>query len=217
MIKLVIFDLDGTILYTLPDLCAAMNHALDTLGYPKITLDQARAYIGNGIGKFAQRAMNTAEDDPEIDACLDAFRAYYHDHLADDTHPYPGIIETLQRLREHGIKTAVLSNKYDEASRYLCGRFFDGLFDAAYGESKSIPRKPKPDGVLMVCEKLGVAPEQTVYIGDSDVDYKTSVNSGTSHISVLWGYRSEECLKEAGAVNFARKPSELFDMIVGEK
>ena len=214
MVKLAIFDLDGTVLFTLGDLLGAMNYAMRSVGAKEITIEQASAYIGNGIRKFTSRALGTTDDDERVDCCVAAFKEYYGAHLADRTVPYDGIVEMLQKLREAGIKTAVLSNKYNEATVFLIKRFFPGLIDAAYGECEKAPRKPSPTGVMLICSELGVSAEETVFIGDSPVDFKTAQNAKTSHIGVSWGYRSVAQLTDAGVENIAYSADELYEKII---
>ena len=209
--KAVVFDLDGTLLDTLEDLTAAVNHALRECGYPEHTMDDVRGFVGNGIGMLIQRAL-PSEKDADAEAyqlTLQAFKLYYAQHNCDTTVPYRGVPTLLRALRSAGVKIAVVSNKNDDNVKALCQRFFPGLVDEAAGEREGVCRKPAPDTVLNVMKAFNVTPGETLYVGDSDVDVKTAANAGVDCAAVLWGFRSEKHLKEAGAETLFRSPAEL--------
>jgi phosphoglycolate phosphatase len=197
--KLVIFDLDGTILNTLEDLCDATNYALAQFGFGVRTLDEVRLFVGNGIGKLIERAVPNGTDAKTTEAVLKVFKEYYGEHCEDKTVAYEGVMEMLEELRAAGIKTAVVSNKADFAVQKLCEKYFDGMFDDCVGERSGVPRKPAPDSVYGILDKLGVAAEDAVYVGDSDVDIATARNAGLDEILVSWGFRGREFLLEHGA------------------
>ncbi|MBR3629835.1 MAG: HAD hydrolase-like protein, partial [Oscillospiraceae bacterium] len=150
--KLVIFDMDGTILDTLEDLAAAGNHALGVCGMPQRTVDEVRQFVGNGIRNYLNLAVPEGTPPEEVDRVQAAFTAYYAVHCADRTAPYPGMTELLGTLRSAGIRTAVVSNKPDYGVQALCAQYFPGLFDAAAGEREGVRRKPAPDAVEAVLE-----------------------------------------------------------------
>lgn len=218
MIKLAVFDLDGTLLDTVPDLTAAMNFALRQMNKPEITIDQARAFIGNGIKMFAKRAISgsyeTDTGDNLADEAVSYFKSYYSKHLTDHTTPYDGIAELISKLRKSGVKTAVFSNKYDAATKHIIEYFFPGMFDAVLGESDICPRKPDPAGFLEICKMLGCEPSDAVMTGDSPTDINAAKNANARFVSVLWGYRSREALTEAGAEALAADAGELYDIIM---
>ena len=218
MIKLAVFDLDGTLLDTVPDLTAAMNFALRQMNKPEITTEQARAYIGNGIKMFAKRAISNSYDtdtsDEEADEAVGYFKSYYAEHLTDHTAPYAGMAELVKKLKQNGIKTAVFSNKYDAATKHIIEYFFPGLFDVVHGESDTSPRKPDPAGFFEICKETGCEPEDAVMTGDSPADLMAARNAGTRCICVLWGYRSKEKLLEAGADMLAEDSGELYGLIM---
>ena len=139
---------------------------------------------------------------------------YYIEHSADSTKPYEGICELLKRLKAAGIKCAVVSNKADAAVQQLVIDYFDGLFDAALGESPAIKKKPAPDMTKSVLNKLGISEKDAVYIGDSDVDIQTARNSGLDEILVDWGFRSREFLEQHGAKRIVSTTDEVYDIIV---
>ena len=214
--RLAIFDLDGTLLDTLDDLTDATNVALRENGYPIHTKKEICAFVGDGIKKLIERAVPLHAGQQDIARVFAAFVAYYTAHCADKTAPYEGIIPLLHALRAAGVKTAVLSNKADHATKALCNLYFAGLFDVVVGEreSEGIPKKPAPDGVFAIMRECGTAACDTVYIGDSEVDLVTAKNAGTHVISVAWGFRSVELLRENGAKVFADTPRELEALIL---
>lgn len=215
MYKLAVFDMDGTILDTLEDLMDSVNFALSECGYPTRTYDEVRRFVGNGIRKLIERAVPEGLTVEEIDRVHEVFTGHYKLHCADKTKAYDGIKPLLEKLRANGIKTAVVSNKADYGVQELCREYFDGLFDYAVGEREGIRRKPAPDSVNEALRVLNTDKSEAVYIGDSDVDFETAKNAELTCISVLWGFRDEEFLRERGATLFVRRPEEIFDIIMG--
>lgn len=214
--KLAIFDMDGTILNTLEDLTDSTNYALRSCQMPEHTIDEVRQYVGNGIRKLIERAVPEGTSEAECDHVFDVFMKHYEVHCYDKTRPYPGIMEFMRELKKKGCLLAVVSNKADEAVQILCERFFDGIFDCAMGERAGVPKKPAPDSVLNTMKELGISKEESIYIGDSDVDLATACNSGLEHVIVTWGFRDRPFLEEKGAVNFADTPEEILPFIVGK-
>lgn len=205
-----IFDLDGTLLNTLGDLCAAVNAGLTAHGFPAITEEQTRQRVGNGIRNLILRSLPEGTDGGTVDACLAAFRAHYEAHLHDATQPYRGIPALLRALRAQGVKTAVLSNKYDPAAKRLIEFFFPGLTDLTFGERTGVPRKPDPASVREAMAVLGVPASETLYIGDSGVDMQTAKNADLTAAGVTWGFRDRETLLESGADFLAGHPAQLL-------
>ena len=212
--KLAVFDMDGTILNTLEDLADSTNYALKANGLPERTIDEVRRFVGNGIRLLIERAVPTDTDKKLTDKVFDTFKEYYKTHCAVKTRPYDGIKDVLLELRKAGCLTAVVSNKADFAVQDLCKDYFDNLFDFAIGERADIKKKPAPDSVFEVLSKLNVEKDNAVYIGDSDVDFATSVNAGMDVIMVGWGFRDEEFLREKGAKRIIKQPSEILDIIL---
>lgn len=207
--KLMVFDMDGTILDTLEDLTDAMNYTLRSCGYPERTIAEVRTFVGNGIYKLVERAAPAGSTSAEWDRLYRIFMPYYQAHCYDKTRPYAGIPELMARLRESGALIAVVTNKADAAAQELCERFFPGLVDRAVGERPGQRKKPAPDAVFTVLESLHIAPGDAVYIGDSEVDLETAVNSGLDHIIVTWGFRDREFLETRGAQVFADTPEDV--------
>ena len=205
-----IFDLDGTLLDTLNDLAASTNYAMRTHHLPEHTIDEVRRFVGNGVSKLIERAVPGGKDNLLFEPALATFREHYLIHQYDTTTPYPGIMSMLRRLKEAGKATAVVSNKFDAATKALCQRFFGPLVDVAIGESASVARKPSPDTVIEALRILGIPSQGAVYVGDSEVDLATAANCHMPCISVLWGFRDRECLIGHGAKVFVAKPSDIF-------
>lgn len=212
--KAAIFDMDGTLLNTLDDLAASTNAALAAHGMPLRTTDEVRRFVGNGIPNLIRRAVPAGTDEATQRAVFDTFCANYAVHDADTTAPYPGIIGLLEHLRAQGVLCAVVSNKGDFAVQALVEHYFDGLFGFAVGEREGIRRKPAPDTVFAALEALGVEPGEAVYVGDSEVDVATAQASGLDCIAVTWGFRSVECLLEAGATTLVSTADELAAAIL---
>ncbi|MBQ8684992.1 MAG: HAD-IA family hydrolase [Clostridia bacterium] len=213
MYKTIVFDLDGTLLDTLDDLTSSTNAALAAFSLPQRTKAEVQSFVGNGIKNLIRRAIGA--HDADLEAVLAAFRAHYQDHCEDLTKPYEGILDLLRALRARGAKLAVLSNKADFAVKRLADAYFYGLLDEAVGENEAlgIRKKPAPDALYTVMEKLSASREETVYIGDSDVDIQTARNAGVDCISVTWGFRDERFLCENGATKLARTAEELLRMV----
>lgn len=204
-----IFDLDGTLLDTLDDLAASCNYAMRAMGFPEHGIDDVRRFVGNGVRKLIERAVPDGDRNPLFEQALDTFRQHYMAHSLDTTQPYPGIMALLKALKEKGKRVAVVSNKFDAATKSLCRHFFGPLVDVAIGESERVKKKPAPDTVLEALRQLGAEKGGAVYVGDSDVDIATAANSGIPCISVLWGFRDRQFLIDHGATTLIAKPSEL--------
>lgn len=209
-IKAVIWDLDGTLLNTLDDLAASTNAALAQNDLPVRTTDEVRRFVGNGVHKLIERAVGEpGAKHPKFDAVLSAFVAHYGEHSKDQTRPYDGIIAVLDELAGCGVKHAIVSNKVDFAVKALSKEYFGERMLSAVGDDPSRAKKPAPDSVWEAMRQLGVTAQEAVYVGDSDVDVITARNAGIPCIAVTWGFRSEECLLEAGAQHIAHKAAEI--------
>ena len=207
-----IFDLDGTLLDTLTDLAASCNYALRTHGMPEHSVDDVRRFVGNGVRLLMERAIPNGAANPDFEATFATFREHYMHHSLDTTRPYPGILEMLSDLKARGCRLAVVSNKMMAATVELCRHFFPDVIEVAIGEheAEGIRKKPAPDTVFAALRELGVEKDGAVYVGDSDVDVQTAVNSGLPCISVLWGFRDRDFLIQHGAKTFISAPSELL-------
>ena len=190
--RLVLFDLDGTLLDTLEDLSAAVNHALGKRGLPGHSTAEYMKMVGHGIRNLVTQALpaEMQADAGLIDSALADFKAYYTAHIDVHTHPYPGMQEVVRRLHEAGVQLAVASNKFQEGAEYLVRKFFPGIpFAAVLGNRPGFPLKPDPEIVGEVLRTTGVRPEEAVLVGDSPTDMKTAANGGIDAIAVSWGYR----------------------------
>lgn len=212
--KAAIFDMDGTILDTLADLCSSVNASLRREGFPERTMEEVRSFVGNGAAKLIERAVPAGTAAETARRVLDFYRPYYEAHAAEQTRPYLGVPEALDALRAAGVKLAVVSNKPEAATRKLAARYFPGAFGAVIGARDGTAVKPAPDLLLEAMDALGVRPEETLYVGDSDVDIATAKNAGCACLSVAWGFREEAFLRAHGAARIARDAAELAAAIL---
>lgn len=208
--KAVLFDLDGTILNTIPDLWHSANYALHTLGYPERTLEEVNSFVGNGVRMLMKRALPEGVDDDIWEEAVKLQKQFYNMNLAVETRPYEGIPSLLLDLKKQGYVIGTVSNKYDEAVQRLMEIYYPGVFDIALGSSDTVPLKPDRAMVDIALEKLGVSAKDTVYVGDSEVDYRTAVNAELFPVLVDWGFRSRDVLETTGATVIISYPSELY-------
>lgn len=209
----IIWDLDGTLMDSLQDLFLAVNHALRQYSMPERTYDEVRQFVGNGVRRLMILSVPNGDANPLFEDVFASFKAYYVNHCQDNTGLYPGISETLQRLKAAGCRMAIVSNKLQAGVDELYGAYFKDTIDVAIGERPEVRRKPQPDMVLLAMEQLGVTKEEAVYIGDSEVDVATARNAGLPCISVLWGFRDRETLVNCGANMFVGKPEEICSLL----
>lgn len=201
--KVILFDLDGTLLDTLEDLAEAVNAALRKRGLPMHSTDEYRKMVGHGVRNLVTVALPEAfrADEAFIDSCLADFKAYYTEHIDVHTHPYPGIPELLSRLHESGSRIAVASNKFQEGTERLIAEFFPGIpFVAILGNRPGYPLKPDPEIVGEVLRKADASPAGAILVGDSSTDMLTARNGGIRSIAVTWGYRPMTATPEYPAV-----------------
>lgn len=211
VVDTVVFDLDGTLLNTLTDLLNAVNHVLDAHGLPLRTIDQMRHDVGNGNVLTLARSLPDGTDQPGFEDMLEEFRSFYARHMNDTTRPYTGVLDAVRTLIAAGFKTAIVSNKYDPNVKALNEETFNGLFPVAMGEDEAngVRRKPEPDMVLAALDALRSDQARAVYVGDSNTDILTAINSGLPCISVAWGFRTREELEGYGADTIIDSPGEL--------
>ncbi len=209
MKKAVIFDMDGTVLYTLGDIVSCMNKALLKNGLPEIEEEVIRVHIGNGIYNEVRHSVPEGTDEETIARVHQDFKAFYAACSFAETKPYDGIIDLLHWLKEQDILIAIVSNKGDFALRELNRIYFASLWDAESGERDGIARKPAPDMVLAVLDELGVEVGDAVYVGDSEVDHATAMNCGMDCILVSYGYRTREFLASLGGFPIVESVDEL--------
>lgn len=205
-----IFDLDGTLLDTLPDLVRLTNMVLEECGWPTHTSDEILSYVGDGGRVLLRRAAPEGTPPDKIDAAFARWQALYPTYGHALTRPYDGIPETLETLKHAGMKLGVLSNKFDAAAQSVIAEHFPGVFDIVRGECADIPRKPDPAGLERMMSSLGVGPDQTVYVGDSGTDIATAHAARVVSVGVAWGYRPLAELEAAGATYLALSPAEII-------
>ncbi len=211
--KAVIFDLDGTLLDTLQDLYASVNHALTPYGLPNRSKDEVRQFLGNGIRRLIELSVPEGCDAQCTEDVLAEFRAYYLVHSLDSTRPYAGVEDMLDKCRALGLRTAIVSNKLNPAVQDLRDRFFADKVDTAVGETNGTRRKPAPDMVLKVMAELGVSCGEAVYVGDSEVDLQTARNASLPCIAVSWGFRGRDFLERQGAETIIDNPTDLMQYL----
>ena len=216
MIKNLIFDLDGTLLNTLADLRDSTNFALKKFNFPERTTDEVRNFVGNGLRMLVKRAVPQGTNDKTVDAVLSEMKAHYREHYHDGTVPYDGILPFLHKMKWCGLRMAIVSNKANPMVQLLRTLYFDDLIPVAVGELDGVPRKPAPDMVRIAMQRLGCTEENTVYIGDSEVDIETAKNAGLPCFSVGWGFRTEESLRSAGAETIYCSPAELQEALISQ-
>lgn len=233
-----VFDMDGTVLNPLGDLTDAINYAMEQAGHRhNYTQDLVRQFFGSGVTVAIIRALATEQgtepddllqvgtdhdsisgriDADEVKRIQEIYVPYYAAHCSDKTGPYDGIPEVLRALRAAGVKTAVVSNKPDVAVQTLVKELFDGLFDLSIGEMDGVRRKPAPDMTDKALRELGCTDKKkAVYIGDSEIDMQTAVNSGLDCISVDWGFRGRKFLEDNHSPCIVSKPDDLIPLILG--
>lgn len=215
----VVFDLDGTLLNTLGDLHGAVNHTLQTMGFPLRTQDEVRLFVGNGIRKLIQRSLpENHKDEGTVSEAYRIFCNFYEEHCADLTAPYDGIPELIARLSKEGLPMSVVSNKDEDASIRLCSRFFgDGAFVSVLGSRPDRPRKPDPSGVFSALSAMGGSPRTAVYVGDSDVDFFTAANAGMDCILASWGFRGRAQLEKLPNAVIVDDTEQLLSLLSGKK
>ena len=213
--KIIIFDLDGTLLNTLEDLTDSTNFALKSCSFPTKTIEEVKNFVGNGVSKLFERAVPKGTKKEILIKCINIFKKHYSENMYHKTVPYNGIIQLLKELKTNDYKIAVVSNKFDLAVKDLCKKYFADLIDFSAGENENlgIKKKPAPDTVLKILNKFNLNSEQAVYIGDSEVDIQTAKNSNIQCISVTWGFKNREFLISNGATNIANSPQEIIEII----
>ena len=213
MKKLVIFDLDGTLLNTIADLGNACNYALRTMGFSEHALSTYNYMVGNGVRKLIERAEPDA--DPSVtEELLKLFREYYDVHCTDLTVPYNGIHELLHELRKRDVKVAVTSNKYQAAVEKIIGHYFPDIdFAALLGQVEDRPVKPDPSIVFAALNESPTPKAEVLYVGDSAVDMETARRACVESVGVTWGFRPVSELRAAYADHIVYTPEEILKLI----
>jgi phosphoglycolate phosphatase len=209
-----IFDLDGTLVDSLPGIAASLNHALGSLGLPPHIPADVRTFIGDGSWILAQRAAPAGSPDATVDAIEKAFKIHYDLNWAAGTAPYPGISQMLKSLAERGHPLAVLSNKPHPFTAAIVQALFPEIsFAIIVGQKPGIPHKPDPTGALEIIRAFGQPAEICTLIGDSTIDLETARNAGLQSIAVTWGYHDRTPLADAGPGHLIEEPGALLDLL----
>lgn len=213
MKKLVIFDLDGTLLNTIYDLGEACNYALRKMGFAQHPIPAYNYMVGNGVRRLMQRAQPDA-DDATINKLLEHFKEYYDLHCADETKPYKGIPELLFDLTSRGVSVAVASNKYQAAVDKIIGHYFpDVPFVSIQGQQLNRPVKPDPSIVFTILSQHPTPKSEVLYVGDSAVDIETARRACVTSVGVTWGFRPAAELREAHADHIVSNPAEILNFL----
>ncbi|MCH5186043.1 MAG: HAD family hydrolase [Oscillospiraceae bacterium] len=218
MEKMCIFDLDGTLINSLPAISHFANIALNSVGLGPIDTDTYRYYVGDGMDTLLHRCLAhyNADTEENFSQMRAVYKSGYDNDVLYDTRAYDGIPELLDELKKIGVKICVLSNKPDNAAVCAVDKLFGkNRFDLVIGQVDGQRKKPAPDGVFSICDRMGISPGRTVFVGDTNVDILTGKNAGAFTVGVLWGYRDEKELRENGADKIISYPSELIDIITG--
>ena len=216
MKKLAIFDLDGTLLNTIKDLGEAVNFALDRNGFHTHSVASYPYFVGNGVRRLIERSLpeDARKKAAVVDAMLKDFKQYYNEHNTDRTVPYDGIPELLQQLNESGVKLAVASNKYQQATLKIINHFFPDIpWIAIQGQQEGVPVKPDPSIIFMILSEAKIAKQDTIYIGDSGIDMETARRACIDSVGVTWGFRPVKELKEYHANVIINKPQDITAII----
>ena len=213
--KALIFDLDGTLIDSLADIAESINRMLDGRGYPRCAPESFKEMVGDGMEKLVERALPETERSAElITVCTEEYRTHYDRLWNAETTPYAGIDTLLDTLRTRGLKLGVISNKAHRFTVPMTEHFFgQGRFDAILGQRDSVPRKPAPDAAREMIAQFGLNPAQCAYVGDSGIDMKFALAAGMTGIGVLWGFRSEQELRESGAHHLVSSPEQILALL----
>lgn len=212
-IQTVIFDLDGTLLFTLEDLTDSVNFAMRKFGFKEYSVGEVREAIGNGVRLLMKRITPQDISEEVFEECLNVFKQHYSDNMYNKTKAYDGVIPMLEKLRADGYKIAVLSNKFDSAVKELSEKYFGDLVDLAVGQKEGVDEKPSPLGVYEIAKELNTPVEECIFVGDSEVDIQTANNAGIDCISVVWGYKDLNFLYENGASKLVYIPEDILELL----
>ena len=216
MKRLVIFDLDGTLLNTIADLGAATNYALNKCGYPVHPISAYPQFVGSGISKLLERVLpEGCRSEENVESLRPYFFEYYDAHMTDETRPYPGITELLTQLTQNEVNIAVASNKYQDGVRKLIGHFFPQFkWVAVEGQKEGVPVKPDPSIVFEILAECPTPKEEVLYVGDSGIDMETARRACVESAGVTWGFRPAAELRDKYAVHIVNTPDELQNLIL---
>ena len=214
MKKVIIFDLDGTLLDTLNDLRNSVNFSLSHFSYPRRSLEQVRKDIGNGVAKLIERSIPNGLGNDNYQKCLELFKEHYRKHYDINTIPYEGMPEVIQRLKDNGYIVTVATNKIVDIAKILLDHHYPNLFDYIQGDAVGVEKKPHPCMVNNIIEHYHVSKNDVLYVGDTNVDEETALNSKVDYLLVTYGYRTIEEIKDSCQTkNLVNSPEEVYQYI----
>lgn len=216
MINAVIFDLDGTLSYTLDSIAMSGNLALESIGLPPYEKDRYKYFCGDGADELVRRALynNGDTEYTRFEELKSAYKRYFEEYAEYNVKPYDGMVDTVKAIKDMGIKVCVLSNKPHEQTIQVVEKLYGkGCFDYIQGNTPLIPRKPASDGALIIADSIGVATDNILYVGDTATDMQTGNGANMHTVGVLWGYRTRQELMENHAEYIIERPEQLLDLI----
>ena len=213
MIKAAIFDFDGTLANTLPDLKITLNLTREAYGLPPVTEEDILVHVNNHMPVYIRKMIPELNNEALWDEALEKYYAFYDDHYLSETVPYPGIPEILAKLRADGVKLAVMSNKNHSHILKMVDALFPNTFDSVWGTIPEVPAKPNPARAFLIAQELGIDISEIAFIGDSDVDMITACNAKAIPVGVAWGYRPAEILRENGAAYTPENADVLYSVL----
>jgi len=213
--KVLIFDLDGTLIDSLKDIALSTNDVLTNLGFETYSIDEYKKFVGNGAKELVKNAMPRGMSEEEIQKALLMFKEIYGNKIHNNTKPFRGIYEMLDSLQKGGYVFGLLSNKPHKFTLQYMDKFFkDYNFEQISGQKDDIPRKPDPTSAKMMAKAFDVEANSIYYIGDTKTDMKTATGAGFIPIGVLWGYQDKNILVESGAKYIVSSPKELQELLL---
>jgi len=212
--KAVIFDLDGTLVNSIKDIADAMNIVLEKRNYPTYTYEEYKTFVGWGVKTLVIKTLPLeAQNSEEVAQCLQEMLTVYSQNCTNKTVLYDGVLELLNTLKEQELKLAILSNKEDSLTKKVASALLPSFTNPVLGLQEEALKKPNPTVALQLCKQLDVAPEQTIYVGDSDVDILVAKNANMLPVGVSWGFRNKEELLQAGALHILKTPKDLLEIV----
>ena len=208
--KTVIFDLDGTLLDTIEDMTDGINYVMQQFGFDQHTIEEIKSMVGNGMPKLIERVVPGGTSNPVYETVYEQYKEYYGSHCRIKTRPYDGILELLAQLRHQGFQIGIVSNKNHGKVVQLKEDFFADYIEVAIGQQENTRKKPAPDTVFMAMKELNASGQETLYVGDSEVDKMTADHAGLTCVLVSWGFRNREMLVSLKPGAVIDRPEQLL-------